>query len=235
MRVIATAGHVDHGKSTLVRALTGTDPDSGKEIWTETEPDFSEDHEIRAGEIRAWNEKMTKLEGEGKARKFKKGLRIGGLFIKPKQKRQHAITIFEDGVAYQVYINGNPRVSQAINELNGTKWNIPIITQTTRFISSMITSRSPQFMLTNGARDLAFASSILPSKEGARYTGQFLKNYPVAMAILANNATFDFGNDKARYKKYLKEFEMNGGETGFSHLLELQDIQKELYKKQKGK
>ena len=27
MRVIATAGHVDHGKSTLVRALTGTEPD----------------------------------------------------------------------------------------------------------------------------------------------------------------------------------------------------------------
>src|SRR6516162_5469549 len=27
MRVIATAGHVDHGKSTLVRALTGMEPD----------------------------------------------------------------------------------------------------------------------------------------------------------------------------------------------------------------
>ena len=27
MQVIATAGHVDHGKSALVRALTGTDPD----------------------------------------------------------------------------------------------------------------------------------------------------------------------------------------------------------------
>ena len=31
MRVIATAGHVDHGKSTLVRALTGTDPDRWRE------------------------------------------------------------------------------------------------------------------------------------------------------------------------------------------------------------
>jgi selenocysteine-specific elongation factor len=27
MYVIGTAGHVDHGKSTLVKALTGIDPD----------------------------------------------------------------------------------------------------------------------------------------------------------------------------------------------------------------
>src|SRR3979409_210971 len=27
MRTVATAGHVDHGKSSLVLALTGTDPD----------------------------------------------------------------------------------------------------------------------------------------------------------------------------------------------------------------
>lgn len=31
MRVLGTAGHVDHGKSTLVKALTGTDPDRLKE------------------------------------------------------------------------------------------------------------------------------------------------------------------------------------------------------------
>ncbi len=31
MHIIATAGHVDHGKSTLVRALTGVDPDRLKE------------------------------------------------------------------------------------------------------------------------------------------------------------------------------------------------------------
>ena len=27
MPIIGTAGHVDHGKSTLIRALTGRDPD----------------------------------------------------------------------------------------------------------------------------------------------------------------------------------------------------------------
>src|SRR5512134_249690 len=31
MRVLGTAGHVDHGKSTLVEALTGTHPDRLKE------------------------------------------------------------------------------------------------------------------------------------------------------------------------------------------------------------
>ena len=31
MRVIGTAGHVDHGKSTLVQALTGIHPDRLKE------------------------------------------------------------------------------------------------------------------------------------------------------------------------------------------------------------
>ena len=29
--VIGTAGHIDHGKSTLVRSLTGVDPDRLKE------------------------------------------------------------------------------------------------------------------------------------------------------------------------------------------------------------
>ena len=31
MRVVATAGHVDHGKSSLVEALTGTNPDRFEE------------------------------------------------------------------------------------------------------------------------------------------------------------------------------------------------------------
>ena len=31
MFVIGTAGHVDHGKSTLIRALTGIDPDRLRE------------------------------------------------------------------------------------------------------------------------------------------------------------------------------------------------------------
>jgi selenocysteine-specific elongation factor len=29
--IVGTAGHIDHGKSTLVKALTGTDPDRLKD------------------------------------------------------------------------------------------------------------------------------------------------------------------------------------------------------------
>src|SRR6201987_2388729 len=58
MRVIATAGHVDHGKSTLVRALTGMEPDR----WAE---------ERRRGMTidlgYAWTT-LTVREGEGPAR-----------------------------------------------------------------------------------------------------------------------------------------------------------------------
>lgn len=51
MHVLATAGHVDHGKSTLLRALTGMEPDRYEEerrrgltldlgfVWTRLEPD----------------------------------------------------------------------------------------------------------------------------------------------------------------------------------------------------
>ncbi|NEB13915.1 selenocysteine-specific translation elongation factor, partial [Streptomyces coelicoflavus] len=51
MRVLATAGHVDHGKSALVRALTGMEPDRHEEerrrgltldlgfVWTRLDPD----------------------------------------------------------------------------------------------------------------------------------------------------------------------------------------------------
>ncbi|GGT33269.1 selenocysteine-specific translation elongation factor [Streptomyces chromofuscus] len=53
MRVVATAGHVDHGKSALVRALTGMEPDRFEEerrrgltldlgfVWTRLTPDGS--------------------------------------------------------------------------------------------------------------------------------------------------------------------------------------------------
>lgn len=51
MRVVGTAGHVDHGKSTLVRAVTGMEPDRWEEerrrgltidlgfVWTELDPE----------------------------------------------------------------------------------------------------------------------------------------------------------------------------------------------------
>ncbi len=61
MRVLATAGHVDHGKSALVRALTGMEPDRFEEerrrgltldlgfVWTRLGPDESPDESPDGG------------------------------------------------------------------------------------------------------------------------------------------------------------------------------------------
>ncbi|GGZ67952.1 SelB C-terminal domain-containing protein [Streptomyces echinoruber] len=58
MRVVATAGHVDHGKSALVRALTGMEPDRYEEerrrgltldlgfVWTRLEADGAGDGDV---------------------------------------------------------------------------------------------------------------------------------------------------------------------------------------------
>ena len=44
MRVIGTAGHVDHGKSTLVQTLSGIDPDRLQEEKQQTQMNIDDRH-----------------------------------------------------------------------------------------------------------------------------------------------------------------------------------------------
>ena len=86
MRVIATAGHVDHGKSTLVQALTGTDPDRWAE---EKRRGLTIDLgfaglELPSGEHVAFvDEVVTRWRGQGR-------LDLPGLSLVRVQGRLHA-------------------------------------------------------------------------------------------------------------------------------------------------
>lgn len=205
---------------------TGSDAE-GNDIWEEAEIEAKPSDELNRAEWEAWNERMKELEKEGRAKQFTKGVDLDGLFIKKKQKKQHAITVIENGEEYQVYINANPRISRAINGLNRSEQD-----KVLRFLSSVkgmigmnVTSRNPAFMAANFSRDTLFAASTLPAKEGGVYAAKYIANIPVAAKELVQ---YQVNPDTA--PQYVREFFENGGETGFSHLWELQDMQKQVDK-----
>jgi hypothetical protein len=65
-----------------------------------------------------FGKEMEAKEKQGFVTQKLSSLDINGMFIKPSQKSQHAIRMYQNGKSYTVYINGNPAVSRAVNGQN---------------------------------------------------------------------------------------------------------------------
>ncbi|MCL1936945.1 MAG: hypothetical protein FWF52_00935 [Candidatus Azobacteroides sp.] len=187
---------------------------------------YSENPETYRQNIEDFEKQMENLEALGFAKREKGKLDVGGLFITDAQKDQHAVRVRQNGQEYTIYINGNPAVSRAINEQNvHFIKDLNPIARGTRWIAANLTTRNPEFVIRNFTRDYLFASSLLPIKEGLKYTLAFQKNIPASAGAWQRHLRGK-GDISIPEDRYLAEYIMNGGKTGYSHLLELKKVQK---------
>jgi hypothetical protein len=199
-------------------------PDAeGNETWEARWPAYSEDPDVYARNIEEFEKRMEKWAATGMATSRTGKLDVGGLFIKPKQAEHHAIPVMVNGEERVVYINGDPKVAEAVTFSNMADVNafLRAVKEGSRFMAANFTTRRPDFVASNAMRDYIYASSALFVKEGAKYTAAFEKNLPLAIKEIT--AYFN-GKGSA----IAGEFIMNGGRTGYTSLLELQDVQRRL-------
>lgn len=206
----------------------------GQPLWEQVQAEYSADADTYQKNIEMFEAKMQKLAEAGQAFQSGKKLDIGGLFIKPKQAEQHEVHVYQNGVDYVIYINANPAVAKAINGSNiqDTSKVMKSVAKMSRFMAANFTTRNPIFVATNFSRDYIFASSILPVKENIKYAVQFQKNIPEAAGALQRyiRGKADLTREADRY---MMEYIMNGAKTGYSHIVEIQKVQKEIEKDSK--
>ncbi|MFT3994394.1 MAG: hypothetical protein QM660_08805 [Dysgonomonas sp.] len=210
----------------------------GKPVYEVRSPEYNEDPDTYRKNIEEFEERMAKLAEAGLAVQSGKKLDIGGLFIKRKQADQHEVHVFQNGTEYVVYINANPAVARAINGSNAKDLHkdLRFFAKVSRQMAANFTTRNPIFVASNFSRDYIFSSSILPVKENAKYALQFQRNMPRSADALQRYVRGKADLNKQQ-DRYLNEYILNGAKTGFSHILELQKVQKQIERdiKQGGK
>ena len=165
-------------------------------------------------------------------------------------KRQHEVKVSLDGIDYIVYVNGNPRLAQALNgTLNydaGQGWAMRTWAKIMRFKGKAITSANPDFMISNLQRDIISALTVSDAKYGADYRNRLAKNIDANIPLFSVLSSASKGQQNRSagiyelYKLYDKhtldmsdhrqrmfaEFIKNGGETGVSQMFSVQDYQR---------
>lgn len=207
--------------------------------WIEVAPKFDIDPQVFEENIRAHNERMNELEGQGFAVKSRKGLHLG-LRIQPVHAKEHEIRVCSNGETFVIYMNTSPVVSNAVNGLNnpdaidnktmnGIRW-------VNRQMAANFTMRNPAFVLSNLSRDLIYSNTSLFIKEGVGYAIRFDKNIPIASGAIFRylRGKSDMSNEA---DKLFKEFIDNGGETGYTATYNIDEYKKQIdkeLKKMKG-
>lgn len=166
--------------------------------------------------------------------------------------REHQVLIKRNGQTFVVTINGNPRAAQALNgltnpdvELNNAVGDLlKLATWANRQLSAFYTTRNPDFVVSNFMRDMLYANCMTWVKESPRYALRFHKNFgkfaPISPRRLVRfrkgpnggtvystgmllrkweNGTLDMTD---KYEKYFYEFMINGGETGYTNMRDIE-------------
>ena len=172
-----------------------------------------------------------------------------GKIVPPAAVKQHIVRVYEGGVPTDVIFNTPPAVPRAINGLNhktaiSNHWIYKNLKAGTRMMAQTMTTLNPAFVGKNFSRDYLFANTMLFGREDMSYVVNFNKNITKATPVLLNYvkgksllgwAAGDKGTiQDNEYGKWLTEFVMNGGKTGFSQMLKFEKMSND-FKKQTEK
>lgn len=164
-------------------------------------------------------------------------------------KHQHQIIVKQNGKDIVITVNGNPRVAQAINgltnpdnDLTGALGALLGGAQNlNRYLSTMYTSASLDFVVRNFIRDLFYSNFMVWVRENPKYALRFNGNY--LRFFFENLGRFLIGKNLFRkwrkgtlnrdneVERLFEEFMLNGGETGYVELKNIEEHKKEIAKK----
>ena len=200
--------------------------------WYEKKGDTYEpvNYPDKADEYADFEERMKDKEKRGEVVRHRPGLDIGKTVAETWNKTQHAVRVKRNGREYVVWVNGDPRLANAVNgmlreEIGGA------IKTVNQFRSKMVTQYSPTFVFTNLLRDVQSASIIYAVRRGTTMLKEFEKNVAsnatdmIDLYLKHKRGTLDVNNPKERY---FKEFLENGGETGYTEMISIEEYEKKL-------
>lgn len=162
--------------------------------------------------------------------------------VENRNLRQHQVVVKRNGRDYVITINGNPRAAQALNgqtnpdnDISGSIGQlVHLIGDVNRTLSSLYTTLQPDFIASNFLRDMVYSNSMVWVKESPKYAIQYNMNFAklpiVRMVMLLDKycrGTLDMNDE---IEKMFYQFMMNGGETGFSRMADIDDHKKEIKK-----
>ena len=197
--------------------------------------------------VEAFEQRMEQL-AEAEPDRYKRGREAQGIPYKVVKGnlKEHQVLVKRGGRTYVLTINGNPRAAQALNgltnpdvEQGGVVGNMLKAGEwVNRHLSAFYTTRNPDFVVSNFFRDMLYSNCMTWVKESPRYALRYHKNFgmvanPVMMRRLLGkweHGTLDRNN---RLEKMFYQFMMNGGETGYTSVRDIEEHKREIAKELK--
>ena len=232
--------HEDTGMFTISEAWY--EKNEADDSWRIVTPDNRIHEGMTAEEvadtITKWEDEMREKAANGKALmrsgKFAKDFRHN---LEAWKAQQHCVRVSRGGKEYLVYVNGNPRATQAINGLLNPDYQPGIaeniLQKYMRHLARVQTSWSPKFVMSNLQRDMLTATGSAYAKNGAGYALKFEQNFAMNTKDIFGlfykdlHGSLDMRNDKERM---FKEFLDNGGKTGISAIGKKQEYEEKYNK-----
>ena len=207
--------------------------DEWEPVFADLQPDMT--HAEVESEIAKFEAKMEALR-TAEPDKYKKGGDARNIPYKVVRGNlnEHQVLVKRNGRTYVITINGNPRAAQALNGLTNPNVEVGGVIgdllklgeYVNRHLSAFYTTRNPDFVVSNFMRDMLYSNCMTWVKENPRYALRFHKNFgkvnPLTLRRLLSKWENDNLSDSNYIEKMFKEFMLNGGETGYTSVKDIE-------------